>query len=98
MSEIWPPFNWSTWLQYNWYSAEGLEKLRCTVGPSLPYTPYPFQFKCAARILDRQDVLCLTATGGGKSALIYLASIARKGMITLVICPTNFLKSDLVCV
>jgi len=75
---------------------EGLEKLRCAVGPSLPYTPYPFQLECAARMLDGQDVLCLTATGGGKSALIYLASIAQKGTITLVVCPTNFLESDLV--
>ena len=96
MSEIQPPFNWSTQLQYNWYSAEGLKKLRCAVGLSLPYTPYPFQLECAARMLDRQDVLCLTATGGGKSALIYLASIARKGTITLVVSPTNFLESNLV--
>ena len=42
------------------------------------------------------DVLCLSAMGDGKSALIYLASIAQKGTITLVVCPTNFLESDLV--
>ena len=46
--------------------------------------------------MNRQDVLCLCATGDSKSALIYLASIARKGTITLVVCPTNFLESDLV--
>src|SRR5882762_2998000 len=32
----------------------------------------------------------------GKSALMYLASFARKGTITLVVCPTNSLESDLV--
>ncbi|KIM82710.1 hypothetical protein PILCRDRAFT_7622 [Piloderma croceum F 1598] len=47
-------------------------------------------------MLNGQDVLCLNATGDGKSTLIYLASIAWKGMITLVVCPTNFLESDLV--
>jgi len=47
-------------------------------------------------MMNGQDVLCLSATGDGKSALIYLASIARKGTITLVVCPTNFLESDLV--
>jgi len=96
MSEIPPPFDWSTRLQYNWYSVEGVEKLRCTVAPSLLYDPDPFQLKCTARVLNGQDVLCVSATGSGKSALIYLASIARKGTITLVVCPTNFLESDLV--
>jgi len=95
MSVIPPPFDWST-LQYNWYSIEGIDKLRRTVTPFLPYNPNPFQLKCTARMLNGQDVLCLCSTGGGKSALIYLASIARKGTITLVVCPTNFLKSDLV--
>jgi len=95
MSVIPPPFDWST-LQYNWYSIEGIDKLRRTVTPFLPYDPDPFQLKCTARMLNGQDVLCLCSTGGGKSALIYLASIARKGTITLVVCPTNFLESDLV--
>ena len=96
MSEVPPPFDWSTRLQYNWYSVEGLEKLRRTVVPSLPYDPDPFQLKCTARMLNGQDVLCLSATGSGKSALLYLVSIARKGTITLVVCLTNFLESDLV--
>ena len=98
MSAIPPAFDWSTRLQYNWYSVEGLDKLRHTVGPLLPYEPYSFQLKCTARVLNGQDVLCLSATGDGKSALLYLASIARQGTITLVVCPTNFLESDLVCV
>jgi len=47
--------------------------------------------------MNGQDVLCVSATGDGISALIYLASIAWKGTITLIVCPTNFLESDLVC-
>ena len=39
MSAVPPPFNWSKRLEYNWYSVEGLEKLRRLVGPSLPYEP-----------------------------------------------------------
>ena len=98
MSLIPPPFDWSKWLEYNWCTVEGIEKLRRLIGPSLPYNPAPFQLGCTARMMNGQDVLCLSATGDGKSALIYLASIARKGTITLVVCPTNFLESDLVCI
>ena len=68
MSAIPPPFNWSKRLEYNWYSMEGIEKLR----PSLPYDPDSFQLRCTARIMNGQDVLCLSATGDGKLALIYL--------------------------
>ena len=96
MSSIVPPFDWSKRLQYNWYSVEGIEKLRRLVGPSLSYDPDIFQLGCTARIMNGQDVLCLSTTGDGKSALIYLAAIARKGTITLVVCPTNFLESDMV--
>ena len=96
MSSITPPFDWSKQLQYNWYSVEGIEKLWRLVGPSLSYDPDIFQLGCTARILNGQDVLCLSTTGDGKSALIYLAAIAQKGTITLVVCPTNFLESDLV--
>ena len=96
MSSIPPPFDWSRRLKYNWCTIEGIEKLRRLVGPSLPYDPAPFQLGCTARMMNGQDVLCLSATGDGKSALIYFASIARKGTITLVVCPTNFLESDLV--
>ena len=73
-----------------------VEKLRRTAAPSLPYDPDPFQLKCTARMLNGQDVLCLSATGSGKSALLYLVSIVHKGTITLVVCPINFLESDLV--
>jgi len=87
MSSIPPPFDWSKLLKYNWCTVEGMEKLRRLIGPSLPYNPAPFQLGCTARMMNGQDVLCLSATGDGKSALIYLASIAQKGMITFVVCP-----------
>jgi hypothetical protein len=75
---------------------KGLEKLWCTVAPCLPYDPDPFQLKCTAQMLNGQDIPCLSATGSGKLALLYLVSIAHKGTIALVVCPTNFLESDLV--
>jgi hypothetical protein len=42
MSAISPPFNWSKWLKYNWYSIKGIEKLQRLVGPSLSYTQISF--------------------------------------------------------
>ncbi|KAF5370439.1 hypothetical protein D9615_009741 [Tricholomella constricta] len=39
--------------------------------------------------------MCINATGGGKSGLIYIPAIARKDMIILVIEPTNFLEHDM---
>ena len=97
MSTIPPPFDWSKRLEYNWCTVEGIEKLWRLIGPSLPYDPALFQLGCTARMMKGQDVLCLSATGDSKSTLIYLASIARKGTIILVVYPTNFLESDLVC-
>ena len=81
MSEIPPPFGWSTRLQYNWYSVEGVEKLQRTVAPYLLYDSDPFQLKCTAHILNGQDVFCISASGSGKLALMYLVSIACKGTI-----------------
>ena len=91
MSEIPPPFNWSRRLvEYTWFSERGVGQLRREVGPSLPYKLHRLQPECTARILDGQDVLCVSATGDGKSILM------RKGTITMVVCPTNSLESDLV--
>lgn len=68
MSAVPPAFDWSKRLEYNWYSVEDLEKLRRLVGPSLPYEPDEFQLGCTARIVNGQNVLCVSATGDGKSA------------------------------
>ena len=83
-------YYWSKYFEYNWFFEEEIQKLHCLVRSSLPYNLHHFQLTCTVRILDGQDVLCLSATGDGKFALMYLPSIARKGTITLVVCPTNF--------
>ena len=42
-----------------WYSVEGLQRLRS--GPeSVPHDPHPFQLECTVRMLDGQDILCLS--------------------------------------
>jgi len=96
MSEIPPPFDWSKGLEYTWFSEQGIDQFRRKAEPSLLYEIYQWQLECTTRMLDGQDILCVCAMGGGKSALMYLASFARKGTITLVVCPTNSLESDLV--
>ncbi|KAI0055298.1 P-loop containing nucleoside triphosphate hydrolase protein [Artomyces pyxidatus] len=95
MSGIPPPFDWSKRSHFKWNTEEGREKLRDLVSPSVGFNPAEFQLKCSAHILDGTDVFCISATGDGKSALIYIPAIARKGTITLVIMPTNFLESDM---
>lgn len=91
-----PPFDWSQQLKYNWTSVEGQLLLRDTARPSLKFDPNPYQLDCPGRILNGQDVLCLSATGTGKSALIYITILGRRGVIMIVISPTNFLEVDMV--
>ena len=93
ISSIAPPFYWPKQLQCNWYSVEEIEKLQWLVGPSLSYNLDIFQLGCTTIIMNGQDVLCLSAKGDGKLALICLAAIAQKGTTTQVVCPTNFLES-----
>jgi superfamily II DNA helicase RecQ len=47
-------------------------------------------------ILNGMDVVCITATGDGKSDFILFPALARKEMINIVIEPTNSLESDMV--
>jgi len=82
MSTTPPLFDWSKQLEYNWYLFKGIEKLQWLICPSLPYNLDMIQLGCTARIMNGQDVLCVSATGDGKSALMYLASITQKGTIT----------------
>jgi hypothetical protein len=92
------PLDWSKRLQYDWTSQEGLDRLNGIVGPSITYKPRHFQlYDSASRcILNGTDVVCMTATGDGKSALILFPALARKEMINIVIEPTNSLESDMV--
>lgn len=96
MPSIPPPPDWSKKAPFKWQSPVGLKKLEDLVSPSLPFIPKPWQLECSARLLDGQDVLCLSATGDGKSALMYIPTLARPGTITLVVSPTNYLESDMV--
>lgn len=63
--------------QYDWTSPEGLEKIRTMVRPYLGYDPKDFQLYNSARILNGQDVICITATGDGKSTLIYIPALVK---------------------
>ncbi|KAF8240377.1 hypothetical protein L208DRAFT_1232820, partial [Tricholoma matsutake] len=60
------------------------------------FEPDTYQLECTAKILNGCDIFCISATGNGKSALIYMPVLVHKGTITLVMSPTNFLESDMV--
>ncbi|KAI0077319.1 hypothetical protein K474DRAFT_1752134 [Panus rudis PR-1116 ss-1] len=91
-----PSFDWSKQRDYKWSSDEGIKHLRDITQPFLPYTPSEFQLENTARLLLGEDVVCVTATGDGKTALIYLYTIARPGTMSIVISPTNSLEADMV--
>jgi hypothetical protein len=75
MSALLPPFDWSKRLQYDWTSQEGLNKLKSIVGPSLKYDLRDFQLYDSGCILNRMDIFCISATGDGKLALIYIPAL-----------------------
>ncbi|TFY62997.1 hypothetical protein EVJ58_g3507 [Rhodofomes roseus] len=79
---------------YNWTSAEGLLRLGSLLRPLLPFEPRAFQLYESACILNGIDVVCITATGDGKTALIYIPAMVREDSITVVVEPTNYLESD----
>ena len=86
MSALPPPSDWSRRLQCDWTSQEGLNKLKDIVGPLLKYDPQ----------LYGTHVFCISVTGDGKLALIFIPTLARPKMITIVIKLTNFLETDMV--
>ncbi|PSS06893.1 hypothetical protein PHLCEN_2v3495 [Hermanssonia centrifuga] len=43
-----------------------------------------------------EDVLCVSATGDGKSALMYMYSMVHDDTMTLVVSPTNALEVDMI--
>src|ERR1700761_561007 len=90
-----PPFDWSKRRDYTWLSAAGTQKLREKVSPLLDFELDNFQIECPARILDGQDVLCIIATGAGKTALIYVPLMVREGTISIIVSPMNFLQRDM---
>ena len=56
----------------DWLSEEGQARLRDILEPLLPYKPESWQLVNVGRLLMGMDVLCVTATGDGNSALFYL--------------------------
>ncbi|KAJ7143536.1 P-loop containing nucleoside triphosphate hydrolase protein, partial [Mycena crocata] len=90
-----PPFDWSERGKYTWFSATGVERIHQKLTPVLNLKLDAFQAECPARILDGQDVLCIRATGAGKSALIYAPLLLRSGTMSIVVSPTNFLQRDM---
>lgn len=91
-----PPVNWTNEHQYDWTTAEGLSKLKALVPTALPFELQDSQLTNSAHILNGVNVFLISATGSGKSALIYVPALARKEMVSLVIAPTNFLKDNMV--
>ena len=87
--------DWSRRTEYNWNTLEGIDRLRTVVRRRVPYEPSDFQLQNTAKLLSGQDVLCISATGDGKSALLYMYPMVREDTITIVISPTNALESDL---
>lgn len=80
----------------DWRSPEGLTRLRQLVEPRLSFELHTWQAECAASILMLQDVVLITATGSGKSSLIYVPAFLQPDWIIVVIEPTNALEHDLV--
>ncbi|TFY76799.1 hypothetical protein EWM64_g7210 [Hericium alpestre] len=76
----------------DWTSLAGLATLKSLVTSSLPFKPRDFQLYDSACILNGQDLFCISATGNGKSALIYIPALVRPHTITVVVEPTNFLE------
>ncbi|KDQ19566.1 hypothetical protein BOTBODRAFT_102416, partial [Botryobasidium botryosum FD-172 SS1] len=71
------------WASYTWASGQGLRKLKTILlikVPKWPDGPYEWQLICVAQVLDGKDVLAITATGDGKSALFYLPILVLQYM------------------
>jgi superfamily II DNA helicase RecQ len=98
MSTSPPTSHWATRGDYDWLSEDGLARLKVILHDKLPYEPADFQVENTARLLMGKSVLCITATGDGKSALFYMYSLVRPETLTLVVSPTNALEDDLVCI
>ncbi|CAK5263211.1 unnamed protein product [Mycena citricolor] len=95
-SSIPPAFDWRTRHAFRWFEADqGFPKLRSRVRQFVDFELDNFQVECAARLLDGQDVLCINATGAGKSALIYIPLMVRDGTMSIVVSPTNCLQRDM---
>ncbi len=87
---------WEIQSQYDWRTESGQTLLQEVVGFRVPYEPADWQLENTARLLMGKDVLCVSATGKGKSALMYMYSMVHPNTMTVVILPTNALEADMV--
>ncbi len=88
--------DWADNYNFDWTSPTGLTRLEELLRPQLPYKPAPHQLVSTAKILVGQHVMCIWATGEGKSSVFYLHALARRGTLTIVVSPTNILEADMV--
>lgn len=93
-----PSSDWAERGRYDWSSPAGINRLRETLRAKLPFEPASFQLENTARLLMGKNVLCITATGDGKSALFYMYTLVRPDTMTIVISPTNALEEDIVSI
>ncbi|GJE92461.1 hypothetical protein PsYK624_086150 [Phanerochaete sordida] len=88
--------DWHTRFKYDWQTSAGHARLRELAEPRLSFSLGDFQVKNTCRLLMGQDVVLVSATGDGKTALAYVYAMARPDTITVVVSPTNALESDMV--
>ncbi|KAJ7588079.1 P-loop containing nucleoside triphosphate hydrolase protein [Mycena floridula] len=90
------PPNFVAFRRQNWLGPVGRNKIADAVAEKLAFSPAEYQLDCAGRILKGQDVICLAATGEGKTALVYLPLMVQANTIGLLVAPTNSLEADMV--
>ncbi|KAJ7577408.1 hypothetical protein C8J56DRAFT_1113466 [Mycena floridula] len=90
------PPNFVAFCRQNWLGPVGRNKIADAVAEKLAFSPAEYQLDCAGRILKGQDVICLAATGEGKTALVYLPLMVQANTIGLLVAPTNSLEADMV--
>ncbi|KAI0781600.1 P-loop containing nucleoside triphosphate hydrolase protein, partial [Irpex lacteus] len=87
---------WVTNNKVDWCAPAGIKQLKELLCPQLPYEPAEHQLISTARILMGQHIMCVWATGEGKSSVFYMHALARRGTLTFVVAPTNALEADMV--
>lgn len=93
-----PAFDRKINADYDWGAPSGQDQLRLIVAPHITYSPDQWQVEGSAAILNGTDVLAVSATGDGKSSLLYFPVLARPGMVNIVISPLDLLEDDMVSV
>lgn len=88
--------DWADNNNFDWTSPAGLARLEELLRPQLLYPPAHHQLVSTAKILVGKHVMCVWATGEGKSSVFYLHAMVRRNTMTIVVAPTNALEDDMV--